>query len=112
MSAKQCRKCGRFQGVNHTCPTLKTSIPNIVNPSRKTASLSISASIPEYKAGKKNFMPNSAKIEAIISDEQKLQNTIKALEFSVGNDSQQPSEAQQQMRLRLEATFGNIDWTK
>lgn len=113
MSAKQCRKCGRFQGINHSCPTLKApAVPSAPSPSYKTTSVAISASIPAAKSAKKSMIPNSAKIEAIIVDSKKLESTIKALEFSVGNNSQNPSEAQKQMRLRLEATFGNIDWNK
>jgi hypothetical protein len=113
MSVKQCRKCGRFQGANHSCPTLKApAAPTVLPPNYKTTSVAISASIPTIKSGKLSLIPNSAKIDAIVTDSKKLESTIKALEFSVGNNSQNPSEAQKQMRLRLEATFGNIDWNK
>lgn len=113
MSAKQCRKCGRFQGVNHSCPTLKSPSLKISQPPKyKNSTISVSAMIPQKISNKIAVSLNSARIEAIIKDSKKLETTIRAVEFSVGQNSQEPTEAQRQMRVKLEATFGNIDWNK
>lgn len=113
MSTKQCRKCGRFQGVNHVCPTLKSPAAPIysaptVNQGKPTKIAPLPKAASERKRAQ--LLPNSLKIQAVISDPAKLNSITKALEFSIGTNSNEPTEAQKQMRVKLEATFGAIDW--
>lgn len=115
MSSKQCNKCGRFKGANHSCPTLQVkspTAPSIKAPLNKPASFSIASPAPA--AGKPNSpaRPNLARVEAILQDAKRIESAIKAIEFSVGTNSQNPSDAQKKMRTNLEAAFGRIDWNK
>jgi len=113
MSSKQCNKCGRFKGANHSCPPLQAkspAAPSVRAPLNKPATFSIAAPAPIAAKPNSPVRPNSARVEAILQDAKKLESAIKAIEFSVGTNSQNPSDAQKKMRTNLEATFGRIDW--
>jgi hypothetical protein len=113
MSSKQCSKCGRFKGANHSCPTLQVkspAAPSVKAPLNKPASFSIAAPAPARNRSNAPVRPNAAKVQAILQDAKRIESAIKAIEFSVGTNSQNPSEAQKKMRTNLEATFGRIDW--
>ncbi len=103
MVAKQCSKCGRFKGTaTHVCATSKvknTAVVPSVPQKVKTPTAPI-ASNPD-----KPVRPNAKKVAAILQDAAKLQNTIKALEVAIYSKNENSD-----LRIKLEATFGKIDW--
>jgi hypothetical protein len=103
MSAKQCNKCGRFKGVGtHVCATAKRKAPNspaITQPSQMNISKNPVRN-PVAPA-----RPDAQRVAAILQDSNRLNSTIKALEIAVNSKT-----ANSELRLKLEATFGKIDW--
>lgn len=103
MGAKQCNKCGRFKGLNtHVCATSKRKTPNapvVAQPSQ------VRVSPNQGKAPAAPSRPDMKKVSAILEDSKRLNNTIKALEIAVNSKT-----ANSELRYKLEATFGKIDW--
>ena len=103
MSAKQCNKCGRFKGAGtHVCATLSKKV---LTPKAPTTAPSISQRDIPVVASSAPSRPNPEKVAAILADTTRLNNTIKALEIAMNSKTKNLD-----LRLKLEATFGKIDW--
>lgn len=103
MSAKQCNKCGRFKGAGtHVCATVKKK-PAVIAPSAASSVGAPATTLPVKVSSPTR--PDAKKVAAILQDAVKLNNTIKALEIAISSKN-----ANSDLRIKLEATFGKIDW--
>lgn len=96
--------------MNHSCPPVAKTVPNNAEAPTISAAIISPPSISTSNT-KSSARPDSAKVVAILRDPKKLANAIKSLEFALKSGYDDSAE-QDKMRVRLEASFGKIDWSK
>jgi hypothetical protein len=108
MSVKQCQNCGRFKGASHSCPPAKKiSQPIVKAPSFNLNTISPPSMVPSKVRAP--VRPDPVKVAKILRNPKKLASAIKSLEFALAGGHGGNAE-QDKMRVRLEASFGKIDW--
>jgi hypothetical protein len=114
MSVKQCRKCGRFKGASHSCaPVSKALAKTVKSPNLSSTEPKLSPNPPSISSSQNRapVRPDPIKVAAILRDPKKLASAIRSLDFALQVGYKDNVE-QDKMRVRLEASFGKIDWNR